>query len=150
MTDAEIPAYLGGQRVVTVASLSPNGRPHLAPLWYVPDGLAISAWTYAKSQKARNLERLPEATLQIEDGEGYAELRGVTMECDVELIHDVDAVAGIGLALLTRYELPGTKPEDVPAEVREIVDRQASKRVGMIFRPTHVASWDHRKLGGLY
>jgi hypothetical protein len=150
MTEDELRTYLAERRVVTCASMGPNGRPHLAPLWYVPDGLVISGWTYAKSQKARNLERLPQATLQIEDGERYDELRGVSLECDVEVIRDPAEIAAIGLALMIRYELPGTKPADVPAEVREIVDRQATKRVGLVFRPTHVASWDHRKLGGVY
>ncbi len=40
-------------------------------------------WTYAKSQKARNLERDARATIGIEDGVQYHELRGVMFECDV-------------------------------------------------------------------
>ena len=47
--------------------MGPNGRPHLVPLWYVvDDGPALRGWTYAKSQKAKNLERDPHATCGIE------------------------------------------------------------------------------------
>src|SRR5947207_15265001 len=75
MSDAELHRFLEEERLVTVASIGPNGRPHLMPLYYVADGTAISMWTFAKSQKMKNLERLPQATLQVEAGEHYHELR---------------------------------------------------------------------------
>ena len=65
------------------------------PLWYVVRDGQIWAWTYAKSQKVRNLERDPRATLQIEDGDTYDELRGVMIEARVELHRDYDAVAPV-------------------------------------------------------
>ena len=37
---------------------------HLMPLWFVVRDGTIWAWTFAKSQKVRNLERDPRATLQ--------------------------------------------------------------------------------------
>jgi PPOX class probable F420-dependent enzyme len=134
---------------MTVATLGPDGRPHLMPLWYVPqpDGSLIG-WTFAKSQKAKNLERDPRATLQIEDGVEYQELRGVMLECDVEIELDADKVADFGMAIFARYA-PGDSGE-LPPEVRAMVEKQASKRIGMRFHPTRVVSWDHRKLGGAY
>lgn len=142
MTEAELHRFLQEERVVTVATIGPNGRPHLMPLWYVADGAVISAWTFAKSQKVRNLERRPHATLQVESGERYDELRGAMMECDVEIVRDTATVAAIGAAVARRYA--GAPPGEIP----EFVRQQAPKRVGLVFRPTRVASWDHRKLGG--
>ena len=92
MSDDELSAFLAEQKVMTVGTIGPNGRPHLMPLWYVPDGVDLTGWTYAKSQKAKNLERDPRATVQVEDGVQYHELRGVMMECDVELDRDAEAV----------------------------------------------------------
>src|SRR5439155_92711 len=80
MSEAELMRFLGEERVVTCASIGPNGRPHLMPLWYVVDDGVVTAWTYAKSQKVRNLERKPQATLQVEAGDAYAELRGAMLE----------------------------------------------------------------------
>jgi PPOX class probable F420-dependent enzyme len=143
MSEEEVASYLAAQKTVIVATMGPRGRPHLMPLWYVPDGLTLRCWTYAKSQKAKNLERDPRATLQVEDGVEYHELRGVMLECDVELIRDVEQVTEIGLALAERYS--GGAPE-----AKEVFAQQAPKRVGMVFTPTRIISWDHRKLGGVY
>ena len=35
-------------------------------------------------------------------------------------------------------------------EAREVFERQAAKRVALHFVPESIASWDHRKLGGVY
>ncbi len=148
MSDAELHAFLAEQRTVTCATLGPNGRPHLMPLWYVADGAELRCWTFAKSQKAKNLERDPRATLQVEAGEAYEELRGAMLECDAELIGDTDRVAAIGLAILARYAPPGD--EEARAGLRSGVEAQAPKRVGMRFTPTRIVSWDHRKLRGAY
>ncbi len=110
-------------------------------LWYVPNGVGMTGWTYAKSQKAKNLERDPRATIQVEDGVQYHELRGVMMECDVELDRDAKPY---GLALFKRYA--GTLDESI----RAMVEKQAPKRVGLRFSPTRMVSWDHSKLGGAY
>ncbi|MEA2412836.1 MAG: hypothetical protein QOC77_3397 [Thermoleophilaceae bacterium] len=148
MSDDELRDFLAEQKVVTVATTGPNGRPHLMPLWYVlqPDGDLIG-WTFAKSQKARNLQRDPRATLQVEDGVEYGELRGVMFECDVEVEGDAARVADCGMAIFQRYAPPGG---ELPPEVREMVEKQAPKRIGMRFHPTRTVSWDHRKLGGTY
>ena len=60
---SELIALLQSERVVVVSSLGPRGWPHSMPLWYVPRNGEIWIWTYAKSQKVRNLERDPRATL---------------------------------------------------------------------------------------
>ena len=146
MSDDELRDFLDEQKTVIVATMGPNGRPHLMPLWYVPDGSELIGWTFAKSQKAKNLERDPHATLQIEDGVEYQDLRGVMFEADVEIEHEPSEVAGYGRALFTRYGPGG----ELAPEVAEMVDKQAAKRIGLRFHPTRTVTWDHRKLGGTY
>ena len=141
MSDDEVRAFLTEQKVMTVGTIGPNGRPHLMALWYVPDGVGMTGWTYAKSQKAKNLERDPRATIHVESGVQYHELRGVMMECDVTLDRDAKEY---GLALFERYV--GTLDESVTT----MVEKQAPKRVGLRFTPTRIVSWDHSKLGGAY
>lgn len=149
MSDDEVLAFVSEQRVVTAATMNPNGRPHLAPLWYLPrEGPRLEAWTYASSQKARNLQRSPLATVQLEAGDSYDQLRGVTMECDVELL-DADRTLEIGIDLLHRYTFDDPTIE-TPPQLIEMVRKQAAKRVGLLFTPTKTVSWDHRKLGGGY
>jgi hypothetical protein len=159
MSDAEVAAFLEEERTVTCATLGPRGWPHLMPLWYVlrqapngEPGPRLWSWTYAVSQKVRNLERDARATLQVEAGELYQELRGVMFECDVMVHRDVEVVKALGHEIFVRYASPRGKPpvDDLPAEVGAMVDKQAAKRVALEFVERRRASWDHRKLGGTY
>ena len=145
MTDAELRALLQEQRTVVCATNGVHGWPHLMPLWYVVRDGEIWAWTYAKSQKVRNLERDPRATLQIETGDTYDQLRGVMLQTTAELHRDTDAVAALGAEILGRYG-----GSSVSAQVNEAILAQARKRVGLRFVVERTTSWDHRKLGGTY
>jgi PPOX class probable F420-dependent enzyme len=143
LTDEELRAYLEDNKVMQVATMGPRGFPHVVPLWFVIDGDDLVGWTFSKSQKAKNLERDPRATVAIEDGVEYQELRGVMLECDVELERDTERVAKVGEALVDRY---GGGSE----EMKEGFRAQAPKRVGLRFKPARIVSWDHRKLEGTY
>ena len=149
MSDPEVLAFLEEERTVVCATNGRRGWPHLMPLWYVVrptgdgDAPQVWAWTFAKSQKAKNLERDPRATLQVEAGETYDKLRGVMFECDVVVHTDVDLLREFGLELYARYG-------QVDDGVREMVDKQAPKRIALQFVERTRATWDHRKLAGVY
>jgi PPOX class probable F420-dependent enzyme len=134
------------ERIVVVSTIGPRGWPHSMPLWYVPRDGEIWIYTYAKSQKVRNLERDPRATLLIETGHEYAELRGVEIEAEAEIHRDLEAVFELAKDLTSRYA-GGAQVDDAAAEA---LRAQAQKRVAIRFAPRRVASWDHRKLGGSY
>jgi PPOX class probable F420-dependent enzyme len=140
----EVGAFLAEKMVMQCATNGPHGLPHMVPLWFVGDASELRGWTYAKSQKARNLERDPRATLGLEEGVQYDQLRGVMFECDVRMERDPAVVEQFGLELFERYagELTG--------EIRAMVAKQAQKRVGLAFLPTRTVTWDHRKLHGAY
>jgi Pyridoxamine 5'-phosphate oxidase len=145
MTPPEVAAFLDEQRVVVCATNGHRGWPHLMPLWYTVRGEDIWAWTYAKSQKVRNLERDARATLQVEDGEQYQELRGVMIEAETIVHRDIELVSAFGAELFSRYGTGATGPGFL-----EAIRAQAAKRVALQFVAQRTASWDHRKLGGVY
>jgi PPOX class probable F420-dependent enzyme len=140
MTAAEVAAFLDEQRVVTCATLGRDGWPHLMPLWYVVRDGELWAWTYAKSQKVRNLERDRRCTLQVETGSEYHELRGVMLKAEATIHRE--HVLELGVEIFERYTGGAVDPEPLRA--------QAAKRVGLQFVVRSVASWDHRKLAGVY
>jgi len=146
MSASEADAYLEAERTVICATNGRDGFPHLMPLWYLLRNGRVWAWTYAKSQKARNLERDPRATLQVESGATYEELRGVMLRTEAVLHRDPEAVEGIAIGLVDRYSGPG--PEFDP--VRDAFRKQVPKRVGLEFVERDRVTWDHRKLGGTY
>ena len=136
MSDAEIAAFLEEQRTLTVATLGRDGWPHVMPLWYVVRDGECWAWTYAKSQKLRNLERDARCTLQVEAGDSYDRLRGVMLKCVAAIHRNPEVVAGVGTELAVRYGGGG-----------HVTPAQAAKRVALQFVVKEVASFDHRKLG---
>src|SRR5437764_12220856 len=103
MSDEEVATFLDQQRVLICATIGLRGWPHLMPLWYVVRGGELWSWTYAKSQKVRNLERDARATLQVEAGERYDELRGVMVEAQTVIHRDLEAVADLGAEISERY-----------------------------------------------
>ena len=146
MSDDELRAFLEEQKVMTVGTIGPTGRPHLMPLWYVPEGDGLIGWTYAKSQKTKNLERDPRATLQVEAGESYEQLRGLMLRTEAVIHSDDETKRGFVAELTRRYAPPGVEPEAMQAGF----EGQIPKRVAIEFRETGRVSWDHRKLGGTY
>lgn len=149
MSDAELSAFLDEERTVICATLGRDGFPHLMPLWYLMRDTELWAWTFAKSQKVRNLERAPVATLQVEAGTEYAELRGAMLKCDATLHRDTERVAAFGVALFERYR--GVERGALDEATLAMIERQAPKRVALQFVARSTVTWDHRKLAaGVY
>ena len=147
LTEAEQAELLDAERIVIVSTLGPRGWPHSMPMWFVVREGEIWVWTYAKSQKVRNLERDPRATLLVETGTEYVELRGIQIEAEAELIRDTPQVAEFGKQLTIRY---AEGIDSIEGDAAAALEAQAAKRVAIRFKPIRTATWDHRKLGGTY
>jgi PPOX class probable F420-dependent enzyme len=147
LTGDEQRELLESERVAVVNSNGPRGWPHSMPMWFVARDGEVWVWTYAKSQKVRNLERDPRATILIETGREYTELRGVMIEAEAEIHRDLDTVAAFGEELTIRY---ADGIESVEGDAAAALRAQAEKRVALQFKPVRTATWDHRKLGGRY
>ena len=140
MTDDEVAEFLTTERTLQVASIGPDGAPHLVTMWFkVIDG-RIAMWTYGQSQKAANLRRDPRVVCLAEAGDTYGELRGVSVTGRAELHEDYDAVLAVGLEIYGRYQ-PAMNEAG-----RAGVEAQAHKRVAVFVIPDKTVSWDHRKL----
>jgi PPOX class probable F420-dependent enzyme len=141
MSDAEIRAFVESSRTATMATVGPNGTPHLVAMWFgVIDG-QIWFETKARSQKAVNLRRDPRITVMIEDGLTYDTLRGVSLEGTATIVDDPDALWAVGVSVWERYNGPYTD------EVKPLVEFMLNKRVAVRVDVGRVRSWDHRKLG---
>jgi hypothetical protein len=147
MGDEEVADFLEEHRVAICATNGSDGWPHLMPLWYLLRDGELWSWTYAKSQKVRNIERDDRVTLEVETGHEYQDLRGVMIRARCILHRELEIVAGVGEELAVRY---GGDDAAVGPEAREVFERQAAKRVALHCVPESIASWDHRKLGGVY
>ena len=100
------------------------------PMWFVPREGEIWIWTYAKSQKVRNLERDPRATLLVETGHEYGELRGAMIEAEAEIHSDFETVIGFAEELTLRY---AEGISSVEGDAKAALEAQAPKRVAIRF-----------------
>jgi PPOX class probable F420-dependent enzyme len=142
MTETEIEEFLAGSKKVQVATVNPDGTPHLTTLFYVVRDGRIAFWTYGRSQKIKNLQRDPRITCLVETGDDYFELRGVSVSGRAEIVTGEDEIRAIGSAVASRM-VDGADLGDIG---RDEVERQVRKRVGVVVVPLKTASWDHRKM----
>jgi PPOX class probable F420-dependent enzyme len=140
MTAQEAAAVLDGARKVQLATINPDGTPHLVAMYYVMLDGQITFWTYRTSQKALNLARDPRVTCLVESGEQYFDLRGVQVQGTVRRIEEPAEVRAIGRRIAAAM---GGVPERA---LDAYVEHAARKRVGFAVEPRRMISWDHSKL----
>jgi PPOX class probable F420-dependent enzyme len=141
MTDEEIAAFVDRSRTATMATVGPDGTPHLVAMWYAVIDGQIWFETKAKAQKVVNLRRDGRITCMIEDGHTYDKLRGVSLEGRGVISADPEELWQVGLSVWERYH--GTYTD----EMKPAVEALLHKRVAVRVEVERVRSWDHRKLG---
>ena len=144
LSEQEVQDFLASNIKVQIATIGPDGSPHLTTLFYVVEDGQLAFWTYGRSQKVVNLRRDARISCLVEDGEDYFELRGVSIQGKARILEEYDDVRALGTKV-TRAMAGGADLGDFGDE---IVDKQARKRVGVVVEPIRVATWDHRKMSG--
>lgn len=145
MSAEEVQDYLDAARTLILCTIGPDGVPDPVGMWFVRLDGEIWMRTYARSQKALNVERDPRVSALVESGEHYAQLQGVQLTGRVVPSRDEDLICRIAADLLVKYE--GLSPEHVPA-AREAYRAKAPKQVALRLEVERIVSWDHRKLMG--
>ena len=147
MTPAEIRAYLGEAIRIILVTIGADGMPHPVPMNYgLDEDGRILITSFARSQKVRNLERDPRASLLVESGDSYDSLKAVIAFADAEIVRDADAVR----AGMNRIRAPGVMAQSLSDAMSEQVRASIAKRVLLRFTPFRHVSWDHGKIAGLY
>jgi PPOX class probable F420-dependent enzyme len=142
LTAEESKRYLEAGRTAVLATNGPGNYPHLVAMWYaVKDGDLLMT-TYGKSQKAVNIRRDPHATMLLESGQAYNELRGLMMRGRAEILEDLKVTADV----LRRIAAKMSGLQSVSPEQNRVLLAQAAKRVVIRFHPEKFASWDHGKM----
>ncbi len=141
MSPAEIADFVATSSTGTLATIGPDGQPHLTAMWYGVLDDEIWLETKAKSQKAVNLARDPRVSFLLEDGQTYDTLRGVSFEGVAEIVDDPDTIFRVGVSVWERYTGPYTD------DMKPAVEAMMHNRVGVRIVTRRTRSWDHRKLG---
>ncbi|MFI6324103.1 pyridoxamine 5'-phosphate oxidase family protein [Nonomuraea sp. NPDC050556] len=147
MSDEQVTAMIEESRKLQLATINPDGTPHLVTMFYGLSEGRIAFWTYGKAQKTRNIARDPRVTCLIEAGDDYNELRGVLL---YGVAKPAENILEIGMDVarrMTQSSIPPHRTPGVPDELlREYVEHTGRKRVAFVVERTKVVSWDHRRL----
>ena len=140
LTPDEQAAFLRENRKCALATIDPHGFPHIVAMNYRERDGVYYMTSYGKAQKVVNIRRNPKVGIMVESGGAYAELKGVMVRGECEILDDpttvADTLAWLGEERSTRR----------PAGA----ERSAPKRVVLKITPHKTISWDHSKLGGRY
>jgi len=145
MSDAESLTYLRSQCKAVLGTIGKDGMPHMVTLYYGvdPEGRIVIT-SFAKAQKVVNVERDPRATISVESGAVYHEIKSVMAQCDAEIIRDYEDVRASMQYIRSANARPHTD------DARQQITDSYTKRVVIRLTPRRYISWDHSKLGDKY
>lgn len=148
LTDAEVRNFMNSTKTLIIISNGRDGYPHPMPMWFYLDAAGcVYCTTFRKSQKVLNFTRDSRATLLIESGEEYADLKSVLIYAATEVVDDFDTVCDTLVKINTR----GQVVDEARLEsLLGAVSKTATKRIVLKFTPERYISWDHAKLAGKY
>ncbi len=116
----QILKLLGAHRIMTVATLRPDGWPQATTVGYANDGLTLYFLCGLDSQKAANLARDDRISLTIDqDTDQVMDITGLSMAAHARAVTDTAEATKAMELLFARYpeqkgfSLPMPKPEDV-------------------------------------
>ncbi len=130
MTDEERRAFLTEEaRTAALATVRADGRPHVAPIWFVPDGDDIVFTTWHESVKGRNLRRDPRASLNVDDPRFPFSF--VVIEGTCSISEDLDELGTWSHRIAARY-VPPARADDFGrrnAVAGELLIRLSPRRI---------------------
>lgn len=142
MSEEEAWSFLSEHKILVVATVSSDGKPHNTPVWFLVRGREIFFRAQGYKKKIKNLAANPWVSCVVEDGEKYTELRGVMIEGKARVVEDASLRDSVIKDLLARYrgerntvEMPVEWRKQFEVEPREVVE----------VTPLKVVSWDNRK-----
>ena len=134
LSEADLDELLRTERTMRAGTVSPDGSPHVVPLWFVWDGTAIWINNLRKSRRSRDLAAGSPVALCIDTGEQYFDLRGAVLYGKPERVDGNDpALEGVRKGFGEKYfggmEIPDTK-----------------SHFWLKVVPDRIVSWDFRKI----
>lgn len=140
MTVEEVDEFLGLAGNCYLATSTPNGKPHVSPVWFVWHDGAVWISSLVRSQRWTDISINPAVSAVFDAGDRYGELRGVRIDGIARPVGDIPRtvgddprVAGPERMLAEKYTGRGDPSPD---------GRHAWLRI----EPVKISSWDFRKI----
>jgi nitroimidazol reductase NimA-like FMN-containing flavoprotein (pyridoxamine 5'-phosphate oxidase superfamily) len=134
LSDEEREKFLATQRTVRVATVGPDGSPHVVPLWFVWHGGRLFLNSTLGNPTVENMIRTGTASAVVDDGDSYDVLRGVVLTGTTQRLGD-QAPPEVERVWSEKYMGGGELPY-----------RRWRDRTWFRLDPARAASWDFRKI----
>lgn len=99
--DAHIDQRLREDIIIWLASVRPDGRPHMVAVWFLWDGEHVYIFSKPNNQKIRNLRQNTHVTLALDNTHNGAEV--ILLDGEAELVDDPDVNTTIP-AYVAKYQ----------------------------------------------
>jgi hypothetical protein len=130
----------GGLPVVMVATLNPDGSPHVVPLWFVWPDDAVYVSTRREGRTWANASADPRVALTIDLGRAWVEIAGIEVRGRVELLPAEHADMRKPISAWHEKYRPLLAGEGFPRFADEV------RGLGFLrLVPERVAAWDHAR-----
>lgn len=146
MTEAEIDELMRETSRIRIATIGPGSDINLTPMTFGWAGGRV--YIFGRGQKVANLRRNQTATVLVDVGEAWRELKGVMMRGRARILEDEAAEAAdphleeaqldVGAKSGLRAESGAIKPHAASASGRS--------RRWIVFEPERIVSWDNSRL----
>lgn len=133
LTPDELADLLASERTARVATVSPDGWPHVIPMWFVWSDGAVWVNSLVRSRRTRDIEHGSAAAVCVDTGVEYAELRGAVLYGRFERADDAPGLDAIRAEFGRKY-FHGI---DIP---------MVKSHTWMRLEPERIVSWDFRKI----
>jgi len=137
MTKEQMDSYLNASRIARVATVRPDGRPHVVPIWYEWDGTVLRFDTPPTFQKGKNLLNDQRLAIVVDTTQGGLRYAGVVLEGTARFIDEPEAARLIAERIYARYlGREGVNSPTPQAMIHE------SEHLIVELEPDHLATWD--------
>ncbi len=138
MTEEEIKEFLSQSILARIATVGRDGKPYLAPVWFMYEEGDLVISTGRDSVKIRNIRANPNVAVSIDTTEGGFKSKGVILRGRAELVEggDTDTAKKVYMKYLGNIEHP------MAQQLLSI------PRVTIRLRPEKIISWDQSKMRG--
>ena len=140
MSPTERDEFLASERTCRVASIGPDGSPHVTPLWFAWDGTHLWLTSVVQSQRFTDLRRDGRVSIVVDAGHDFMELRGAEIRGTAEVVGEVPRTGEPVPELEEPERIFATKYADGRM-------RHDGRHAWLRITPHKLVSWDFRKMG---
>lgn len=125
---AKVLAILDENRVMSIATVRPDGWPQVTMVGYVYDDLTLYFAVAANSQKFANIEREPRISIAV-GRDSLTRIRGLSMAARATPVSDPEEVERLNAVIRARYPRPWVF---APREDSSVLLRATPKVISLI------------------